>query len=128
MAAADDIRAVLKEWMDGLDAGELERLVATCDPDVIICNQRRPTSLGLQAIRDKYGPIIESQHVKSGFDIQHLKVFGDCAVLVGHFTNELTDKISGQKASGEGRLMIVYRRHPDGSWKMILDTDNAAGR
>ena len=124
MTAADDIRAVLGEWMNALDAGDLERVVATCDPAVIICNERCATALGVEAIRAKYGPLIESAHIKSGYNIEHLEVFGDFAVVVGHFTNELIDKKSGQKRGGEGRLVVSYRRHPDGSWKMILDIDN----
>lgn len=124
MSDIDDVMAVLNEWMVGLDGGDLERIVATCDPEVVICNQRQVTEHGLEAIRAKYGPIIEASHIKSEYDVEHIKVYGDYALLVGHFVNTVTDKKTGQKGGGEGRLVLSYRRHADGAWKMILDMDN----
>ena len=120
----DNVKAVLNDWIEGLDSGDLERMVDTCDPKVVICNEQQPTTVGVQAVRDKYGPRIEANTFKSGFDIEHLKVYGDMALLVGHFSGEFTNKVSGEKGGGEGRLVLTYRRHPDGSWKLLLDVDN----
>ena len=120
----DKVKAALDLWMSGLDAGDLERMIATCDPEVVVCNEHQPTTVGIQAIRDKYAPRIAAATFRSGFDIQHMRVYGDLAVVVGHFDVEMTDKSSGDKKSAEGRLALNYRRHPDGSWKMLLDLDN----
>lgn len=120
----DDVRYAVKEWLDGLDSGDLERMVATCDPEVLVCNERQPTTVGIQAVRDKYGPRIEASTFKSGFDIEHLKIYGDQALMVGYFTVEVTNKKTGQTGGAEGRLVLTYRRHPDGSWKLLLDIDN----
>lgn len=54
-----------------------------------------------------------------------MKVYGDFALIIGHFDVEATDKTSGEKKSAEGRLALNYRRHPDGSWKMVLGMDNS---
>ena len=124
MSTVDDVKHVLNEWLEGLDSGDLERMVSTCDPEVVICNENQPTTIGVQAIRDKYGPRIAAGTFKSGFTIDHLKVYGDLALIVGHFSVEFTDKATGQKGGGRGRLVMNYRRHPDGSWKMLLDIDN----
>lgn len=124
MSNIDDVKYVLNEWMEGLDNGDLERIVATCDPEVVICNEHQVTGHGLEAIRAKYGPIIENSFISSKYEIEHIKVYGDYALLVGHFVNSVTNKKTGQKGGGEGRLVLNYRRHPDGSWKMILDMDN----
>lgn len=124
MSDMDNVKAVLNDWMEGLDSGDLERMVKTCDPEVVVCNERQPTTVGIQAIRDKYGPRIEAATFKSVFDMEHMAIYGDLALLVGHFKVESTDKASGQMGGGEGRLVLTYRRHPDGSWKMLLDIDN----
>lgn len=120
----DNVKAVLDQWLVGLDSGDLEKMAATCDPDVVVCNEHQPTTVGVQAIRDKYAPRIAAATFKSGFDIQHMKVYGDFALIIGHFDVEATDKASGAKKAVEGRLALNYRRHPDGSWKMVLDMDN----
>jgi len=119
-----NVKVALNEWLEGLDNGDLERMVMTCDPEVVVCNEHQPTTVGVQAVRDKYGPRIEVNNFNSGFDVEHIKIYGDLAVLVGHFSVEATDKKTGQKGGGEGRLALVYRRHTDGAWKLLLDIDN----
>jgi len=124
MNESENIKAALDQWLNGLDSGNLEQMVATCDPEVVLCNEHQPTGIGIQAVRDKYAPRIKAAIFKSGFDIQHFRIYGDLALVVGHFDVEVTDKASGEKKTGEGRLALTYRRHPDGSWKLLLDIDN----
>ena len=124
MSDIEDIKIALNHWMEGLDNGDLERMVQTCDPDVIICNEHQPTSIGVEAVREKYGPRIQAANFTSGFDIERFEVYGDMAILIGHFSVETTHKESGEKGGGHGRLVLIYRRHEDGAWKLILDIDN----
>ncbi|MEP2706839.1 MAG: DUF4440 domain-containing protein [Roseibium sp.] len=124
MSDIENVKTALGEWLKGLDSGDLERMVRTCDPDVVICNEYQPTTVGIQAVRGKYGPRIATNTFKSGYDIEHIKVYGDLAVLVGRFSVEATNKDSGEAGGGKGRLSLIYRRHPDGSWKLLLDVDN----
>ncbi|MEM8975132.1 MAG: nuclear transport factor 2 family protein [Pseudomonadota bacterium] len=123
MSDIDDVKHALNEWLDGLDSGDLERMLATVDPEAVTCNEHQPTGYGIDAVREKYAPRIEASTFKSGFDVEHIKVYDSFAVIVGFFTVELTDKTSGQKGGGKGRLLLVYRQHADG-WKMIVDMDN----
>lgn len=119
----EQVHHALNEWLEGLDDGDLERMVRTVDPEAVICNQNQPTCYGIQAVRDKYGPRIEAATFKSGFDIEHIKIYPGFAVIIGHFTVEVTDKASGQTGGGRGRLLLIYRKHDDG-WKMLIDIDN----
>lgn len=119
----EEVKHALNEWLDGLDEGDLERMVRTVDPDVVLCNEHQQTGHGIQAVRDKYGPRIEGATFKSGYDVEHIRVYDGFALIVGHFTVETTDKATGQKGGGRGRLLLVYRKHADG-WKMLVDIDN----
>ena len=83
-------------------------------------------TVSVQAVRDKYIPRIAAARITSGFDYEHIEVFGDVAVVVGQFSGRMEDRQSGQVRNADGRLTIVYRRTDDGSWKMILDMDNNA--
>lgn len=118
------IKASLDQWLAGLDGGDLEKMVAVCDPEIVVCNQGQPTGIGLQAIREKYGPRIEAAMFKSGFDLQHINVLGDFALVVGRFTVEVRPKGTDAVSHGEGRLVLNYRRYTDGRWKVLLDVDN----
>lgn len=122
----DAINAALNQWLTSLDSGDLQGMLDTCDPEVVVANQDTPTTVGIDAIRDKYAPRIAAMRFKSGFEIEHLAVYGDLAVLIGEFDVETTNKETAAIGGGSGRLGLVYRRHPDGSWKMLLDMDNNA--
>ncbi len=124
MSDVDDVAAVVEQWLTGLDTGNLEMMIETCDEEVVVCNEHQPTTVGIQAIRDKYAPKIAAATFTSGFETQHIRTYGDMALVVGHFTVEVTGKASGEKQNAAGRLALTYRRHPDGSWKMLLDLDN----
>ncbi|TQV73256.1 YybH family protein [Denitrobaculum tricleocarpae] len=122
----DAINAALNQWLTSLDSGNLQGMLDTCDPEVVVANENTPTTIGLDAIRDKYAPRIAALRFKSGFETEHLAVYGDFAVLIGHFEAQTTNKKTGEIGGGSGRLGLIYRRHPDGSWKMLLDMDNNA--
>lgn len=123
----NDIEAVktaLDEWNQGLDQRDVERMLATCDPDVIVCNEHQATTVGIQAVRDKYAPRLEAGTFESDFELERLKIYGDVAILIGHFGVRYTETATGAQRGGEGRLLLVYRRHTDGSWKLLVDIDN----
>lgn len=126
MSDTDDVKAVLDKWLTSLDSGNLQGMLNTCDPECIIANENTPTTVGVDHIRAKYAPRIEAATFKSGFEIEHMAIYGDFAIIMGHFDVEMTNKASGEKGSGSGRLALGYRRHEDGSWKMVLDMDNNA--
>ncbi|MCY6383162.1 YybH family protein [Hoeflea prorocentri] len=123
MSDVEDIKHALNEWLEGLDSGDIERMIRTVDPDVVTCNEHQPTGYGIAAIREKYAPRIEASTFKSGFDLEHIQVFEGFAMIIGHFTVEVTDKTTGHEGGGQGRLLLVYRKHDDG-WKMLIDIDN----
>lgn len=126
MSDTDDVKAVLNKWLSSLDAGDLQGMLDTCDPECITANEKTPTAIGIDHIREKYGPRIEAATFKSGFEIEHMALYGDFAIIIGHFDVEMTSKATGEKGGGKGRLALGYRRHEDGSWKMVLDMDNNA--
>ena len=118
------LKAALNEWNTALDSGDIERLVATCDPDVIVCNEHYPTLIGLQAFRNKYAPRIQTFAFKSDVEIEEIKLFGDFAIMITHFDVKTTNKETGEQGGGAGRLVLGYRRDENGDWKMALDVDN----
>ena len=124
MSDIEKLKAALDEWNAALDQGDIERLVATCDSDVIICNEHQPTTIGLEALRNKYESRIESYQFQSKTEIHEIKIFGDFAILVTSFDVMTTHKITGEKGGGSGRLVLGYRRDLNGEWKVALDVDN----
>lgn len=124
MSERKEIEAAIKEWNEGLDGGDIERMVASCHPDVMTINERQPVTVGTQAIRDKYNPRIAAAEITSGYDIEDLQFYGDTAIVSGRFYGTMKMRDTGEVKSPEGRLVLGYKRNEAGAWKMFLDMDN----
>ena len=124
MSDTESVLAAIDRWLSCLDDGDLEGLLDCCDPDVVIANERQPTTVGVAHVREKYAPRLEQFSTRSSFDAEHVAVYGEFAIVVGHFEVNATDKTSGDTRTATGRLALNYRKDAAGAWKMILDIDN----
>ncbi|ASJ71229.1 YybH family protein [Granulosicoccus antarcticus] len=124
MSDIEALKSALAAWIDALDGGDIDRLVATCDPGVIVCNENQPTSIGVELLREKYASRMDSFAFKSAVEIEEIRLFGDFAIMITHFDVQMTNKDTGQLGGGRGRLIIGYRKNEHGEWKMALDVDN----
>lgn len=124
MTERNEIQAAIDEWTNGLDSGDIERMVASCHPDVMTVNERQPVTVGTQAIRDKYNPRIAAAEITSGYDIEDLQIYGDTAIVSGRFYGTMKMRDTGEVKKPEGRLVLGYKRDQTGAWKMFLDMDN----
>ncbi|WP_299590521.1 DUF4440 domain-containing protein [uncultured Tateyamaria sp.] len=124
MTEREEIEAAINEWNSGLDGGDIERMVASCHPDVMTVNERQPVTVGTQAIRDKYNPRIAAAEITSGYDIEDLQFYGATAIVSGRFYGTMKMRDTGEVKKPEGRLVLGYKRDAAGAWKMFLDMDN----
>jgi len=124
MTEREEIQAAINEWNNGLDSGDIERMVASCHRDVMTVNERQPLTVGTQAIRDKYNPRIAAAEITSGYDIEDLQFYGDTAIVSGRFYGTMKMRDTGEVKKPEGRLVLGYKRDETGAWKMFLDIDN----
>lgn len=124
MNLRNEIEAAIREWNSGLDSGDIERMVATCHPDVMTVNERQPVTIGTQAIRDKYNPRIAAAEITSGYDIEDLQSYGDTVIVSGRFYGTMKMRGADEIKSSQGRLVLGYKRDGTGAWKMFLDIDN----
>lgn len=124
MSDIEEIHAAVEQFNAALDSGSIEALAATGHADVIICNEHQPTTVGVQALIDKYAPRMEAFSFKSWSEITEIKFFGDFAVVVANFNVQSTNKETGEAGGGKGRVVLGYIRDENGDWKMALDVDN----
>lgn len=124
MTECEEIQAAIDEWNNGLDSGDIERMVASCHPNVMTINERQPVTVGTQAIRDKYNPRIAAAEITSDYEIENLQFYGDTAIVSGRFYGTMTMRDTGDVKCPEGRLVLGYKRDESGAWKMFLDMDN----
>ena len=96
MTVLEEIQVAIAEWNTGLDNGDIERMVASC----------QPVTTGTQAIRDKYNPRIAAAEITSGYDIEDLQEYGDTVIVSGRFYGTMKMRDTGEVKTPEGRLVL----------------------
>ena len=56
---------------------------------------------------------------------EELEVFGGFGLARGNYSYVMTPKAGGQTVAFEGKYLTIFRRQPDGSWKVYRDCFNA---
>ncbi len=112
----EDIDAGNQAWVDGLKAGDANRIASSYSQDSVNCNAVGDCDKGLMAVTAQYKEVIARfGRATSGFvRSETLHVDHDLAYESGyaeaHFLNA---------AVLEGRFSTVWKRQGDGHWKIF---------
>lgn len=114
----DGINAVRGQYVDAVNAGNLEAYGATLADDVVFMPPDSPVVSGKAAVvawvkRDFIDPFKIQFQAK----FNEVHVFGSLAFASGSFTLDLTPKSGGKQIQTTGKFMNVFRKQSDGSWK-----------
>jgi ketosteroid isomerase-like protein len=52
------------------------------------------------------------------------RISGEMAYQRGTFTTQVKPKAGGEARTIVGKFLRIYRREPDGSWRMVIDMFN----
>jgi steroid delta-isomerase len=117
--AAAQIRAALAQWTEDFNAGQADKI---CDlfaqdarADVLGAPERDYVAicdLLTRSLQDK------TRHYSYAMDVKEVLVFGDVAVVRLVWTLTIKEK-DGSTATSVEPGMDIFRKQPDGSWKII---------
>mgnify|MGYP001229586112 CR=1 FL=1 len=117
--ASDAIRAALEQWTADFNAGNRSRVCDLFAPD-LISNFRGAPERNYQALCDNLQKSLAdpTRSYRNALELKEIIVSGDLAAvrLVWHSTVKLKD--SGVEESDAEPGLDVFRRQPDGSWKI----------
>ena len=126
--AADEraIRDIETDWNKAVAAKDVERSISCYSDDASVFLSNQPIMTGKAAIRAYYTKFLSTP----GFalSIQTVKVEvarnGDLAYVHGTYVMS-TDGSKGQPITDKGKYVGVYRKGPDGIWKVVADISNS---
>jgi uncharacterized protein (TIGR02246 family) len=125
---ADDeaaIRTATREWNAAEEAKDLEKCVSFYAADGARYATGSPVIVGAQALRKEWQKYLNTP---GSFHWTTAKVevsrSGDLAFETGNFVLKTIDK-EGQAKTTKGKYVCVWRKQPDGKWKVVADIDNA---
>ena len=118
------IRALRQAFNVAQRAGDVDRIVAFYTDDAVVLGPDEPTTSGIAAIRAATAEFYQSSEWNSSEPIEDLAVQGDWAFTRTTWTSTQTDRSTGAVIDVSGKAVHVYRRQPDGAWKIAVDIYN----
>lgn len=121
-AAIDKLRAA---FMENYSAGDVKRLVATYTDDAVLMPGAQQAAVGKQAIQELLAAQFEMVSVQLALTSAEVVSMGDgWAFDRGTYRSTVRFRQSGAEKSDEGNYLVLWRRQPDGSWKIARDIDS----
>lgn len=128
-AHAEDVEAILeleRRAREAAEAKDLERYVSFYADDASLFWPGAPMVTGRAAIREFMRVFLSMPAFSLSFETAKVDVSraGDLAYSYGTNKVTLVDPI-GNRMKDRGKYLTVYRKQPDGTWKVMADMGNS---
>ena len=120
------IRELEVEGWKTIEAKNLEGVISYFAEDALALYPNNPLLTGRDAIRESW----RTNFARPGFAMtgQPAKVVvsrgGDLAYVQGTFAMTVNDA-KGKPVTDKGKYVVIYKKQPDGQWKLAVDTGNS---
>ena len=118
------IRNLIATWLKASQAGDLETVLGLMTDDVVFMVPGRDP-FGKEAFA-AMSASIKDVRMEGTSEIKELKVLGDWAYVRSHLTVTMTPT-GGTPMRRAGYTLTIFRREPDGKWRLARDANLLAG-
>jgi uncharacterized protein (TIGR02246 family) len=130
-ANADADRAAIdrghEAFLAGMRANDCNALLPLLTADVVFAPPNATTATGLDGVRAWCEPIFKQVKTTAvTVSDRDVDIAGDWAIEHGNFDWTVAPLAGGSEQREQGRFLAIYRRQPDGSWKMARDIWNSS--
>lgn len=122
--AREAIEGVDREWEQAANRGDAAGLAALYTDDAYFLAPNMELVQGRENIRQTLQAFIDAGMSSVDFTSVDVGVSGELAYEVGRYSLEIGPE--GQRVTDTGKYVIVARRQPDGSWKLVADMFNSS--
>lgn len=120
------IRAASAEWSKAAQARDLDKSVSYYAEDAADFIDKGALVKGKNSIRLAWKDILAPTAPTLSFTTSYVEVArsGDLAYEYGTY-DLVTEVKKGKPKDEKGKYVTVWKKQPDGSWKVVADIDNA---
>lgn len=121
------IESAINDFIEGYNAGEVDRLLKVYSDDFIDMSVGAPTVQGKEALEYTESKLKETFANYTGnlsVSTDRISVSGDVAYTYGSFEVRLKPKDKGEDVLIHRRFLEIWRKQGDGNWKVIASMDN----
>ncbi len=115
-----EIRDVHTKWINAVNAGDLESLLAMITDDVVFLNPGQPP-FGREGFSANFRRAHKEIQLLCTSELEEVVVVGDVAYTRSRDTLSVTARSSAKAAQLAGYRMTVYRTGSDGRWLLARD-------
>ena len=119
------ITAFNVRYLAAINSGDMATLSALTDEDHIMLIPGRAPLVGKAANDVANGRYFEQFNTDEKWNPVETVIDGNLAYQRGSFTSTATPKAGGAGRTASGSFLRIYRRQPDGSWRMTRDMFNS---
>jgi len=125
--AADEaaITELNRRYLGAINDGDIATLSSLTTEGHIMIAPGRPPTVGKQANDAANGRAFQMFNIKETWTPIETVISGDLAYQRGTFTVDATPKAGGNPTHSTGTFLRIYRKQPDGAWRMVRDMFNS---
>jgi uncharacterized protein (TIGR02246 family) len=120
------IRKIIDEYRDGYNTGNLSKVMNLWTEDGVVMPSGEPYVIGKEAIEDWKGVYFKQYNFNLQSISDEVQIGGDWAFNRGTYRMVMTPRNGGAPVSETGKFIQIFRREPDGSWKIARDMGNTS--
>lgn len=127
-STADDEAAITefnKRYLKAINDGDSATLASLTTPEHIMIAPGRPPLVGKEANDAANARVAQMFKIEESWAPQETFISGDLAYQRGTFTVAATPKAGGATRTTRGTFLRIYKRQPDGAWRMVRDMFNS---
>jgi ketosteroid isomerase-like protein len=114
-----------RRYLGAINDGDIATLSSLTTEGHIMLAPGRPPVVGKAANDAANGRAFQMFKIDETWTPLETVISGDLAYQRGTFTVAATPKAGGETRNTSGNFLRIYRRQPDGSWRMVRDMFNS---
>ena len=121
------INAAKTEFRECFNLGDISKLLAIADPDLVSFTDGAPSEFGesgLNVLKIRLANLFEHFTVKLVIIVVEIRLQGDIAYDYGWHNFTLTPKHDGEAKHRRDRYVDIWRKNKEGKWKLWMYIDN----
>ena len=114
------IREVHSTWIDGVNAGDLARLLTLMADDVVFLNPGQPP-FGRSEFSANFSAAHREVRISCISELEEVVVASEVAYTRSRDALSVTPRSGGKASQLAGHRITVYRKQPGGRWLLARD-------
>ncbi len=119
------IRSAAPRFITAFNAGNSSGVSSFYADDAVMLTSNAPMARGPAGIGSSYNSFLTSMHPVLNFVPDRIVQSCDLAYEYGHYSMQFTPA-GGSAQSDQGNYVTVWRRQPNGDWKIVADSVNSS--